>query len=246
MPKVWINTDTIFDKFIVMADDAILSADVKNETIEQTKARIENGEAPLNVLGEKATMIPWFSITKVEVDEHDTDIDIDYKAGKESKSKTLSFIDIDTRKQAFAELQSHMDKKFTCMTDSFNIVRAIYSPLLTLTILAIATWLLHGAAVAIAGGQHADIHGRHSGIKRLFYWALELLGPTGVMVVGGVLMLLAVMSLVKRIKRPPVITTLKEGKQSAGGIVGTLIKYTILAAIWYLFGPGMLAAMTVG
>jgi len=241
--KVWINKDTLFDKVIVIADDTVVTADVKEVSLEETKSRIENGEAALNVLGEKATMIPYFSIQNVEVDEYDTDIEVHYKTDKESKSKTLDFTDIDTRKLAFAEIRSHLSDKFTCMTEKYNIMRAIYAPVMTFTVLALITWALHGAATAISGGGEAGFSGRHSGIKRLVFWALDLLGPTGVLVLGGVFMLMTVMVLSKRIKQPPVITTLKEGEQSPGGIVGTVLKYGILAGMWYLFAPGILAAV---
>ncbi len=57
------------------------------------------------------------------------------------------------------------------------------------------------------------------------------------------MLLVAVLALSKRAKQPPVITTLKEGEQSPGGIVGTIVKYGILAGMWYLFAPGILAAV---
>jgi hypothetical protein len=244
MPQVWTNKDTLFDKLVVIAEDAVFSADMEESALQECKHRIDSGEPPLNVLGEKATMIPYFSITRVKVDEHDSDIDLDYKAGKESKNKTLAFTDIETRKLAFAEIQARLGDKFTCMTETYNVMRAVYAPLMTFTVVALVTWLLHGAAAAIAGGEEADFSGRHSGMKRLFYWILELLGPTGVLVLGGLFMLLAVMSLVKRAKQPPVITTLKEGQQHPGGIVGTVVRYGILAGMWYLFAPGIFAAVT--
>ena len=70
-------------------------------------------------------MIPYFSITKGKVDERDPDIDLDYTAGKESKSKTPSFSDIDTRKLAFAEIQARLGDNFTCMTDTYNMMQPV-------------------------------------------------------------------------------------------------------------------------
>ncbi len=128
MPKVWINKDTLFDKVVVVADDAIVTADVEESSLEATKSRLENGEAPLNVLGEKATMIPYFSISKAEVNERDTDIEVEYKADKDSKSKTLDFVDIDTRKAAFAEIQSQLGDKFNCMTGQYSVMRPGFMP----------------------------------------------------------------------------------------------------------------------
>ncbi len=129
------------------------------------------------------------------------------------------------------------------MTEQYTIMRAVYAPLMTFTVLALITWVLYGVTVTIAGSGEAGFSGRHSGMKRLIYWVLEMLGPTGVLVFGGLLMLFAVLVLVKRVKQPPLIITLKEGEQKPGRIMGTVMKYGVMAGIWCLFAPGVFAAV---
>lgn len=143
-----------------------------------------------------------------------------------------------------AEIQSHLGDEFTSMTEKYNLPRAAFGSLMTLTILIIVTWLLHGAAAEIADGAEADFSGRNSGIKKIFYWALDLLGETGILIIGGLLMLLAVLTLIRRIKEPMIVTTIKKGKQSPGAPLSTAIKYAILIGVWYLFAPGIVSSLT--
>jgi hypothetical protein len=70
------------------------------------------------------------------------------------------------------------------------------------------TWVLHGLAVALAGGAEAEISGRRSGIKKLVVWAVDVIGPLGVLSAGGIVVALTAAYLVKRVKTPPIMTTL--------------------------------------
>lgn len=238
--KVWINKESIFDNFIVVGDESVVTADLKDAEIDAAKKRILSGERPLNVLLDKATTIPYFMITKIVSEETDTDFEISYKTEKDSDTKTIDAVDIETRKEILRDIESHLDNDFTSMTEEYNVFRAIYASLMTLSGLIIITWLIHGAAASIVEGAEADISGRNSGIKALFVWVLELLGPTGVLIVGALLMFFAVMTLVRRIKQPTIVTTIKKGEQTSGALISTSIKYLIFVGVWYLFGPGML------
>jgi hypothetical protein len=243
MPKVWINDGTIFDAIIVISDDAIITGSLLDEELEDAKSRIERGESPLNVFGDRATMIPYFSIKKLKLEEGDEDIEVYYKKEKDEKSKTLDAVDESVRQEILAEIQPHLGDEFTSMTEKHSLPRAVFPSLMTLTVFIIITRILHGAAAAIAGGEEADISGRHSGLKALFLWVLDLLGPTGILIIGGLLMLFPLIILVKRIKQPTIITTIKKGKQRPGSVIGTTIKWAILIGVWYLFGPGIVAAL---
>jgi hypothetical protein len=243
MPKVWINDETIFDSIIVISDDAIITGSLQNEELEDAKSRIERGESPLNLFGDRATMIPYFSIKKIKLEESDEDIEVYYKKEKDEKSKTLDAVDKSVRQEILEEIQSHLGDDFTSMTEKYSLPRAVFPSLMTLTVFIIITRVLHGAATEIAAGAEAEISGRHSGLKSLFLWVLDLLGPTGVLILGGLLMLFPVILLVKRIKEPTIITTIKQGKQRPGSVIGTTIKWAILVGVWYLFGPGIIAAI---
>jgi hypothetical protein len=243
MPKVWINEESIHAEIIVVGDDAVITGSLEGEELEDVKKQIESGASPLNLFGERATMIPYFSIKKIKFEENDEDIEIDYKTEKDGKSEILGPTDIAAQQEILAEIQPHLAEDFTSMTEKYSLPRAVFPSLMTLTIFIIITRVLYSAAAEIAAGAEAEISGRHSGLKTLFLWVLDLLGPIGVLIVGGLLMFLPVMMLIRRIKEPTVVTTIKQGKQRPGSVIGTTIKWAILVGVWYLFGPGIIAAL---
>jgi hypothetical protein len=98
-------------------------------------------------------------------------------------------------------------------------------------------------AIDIATGAEAEYSERHSGIKALFFWFKDLIGPIGVLILGSLFMVLAVMVLVQRFKTPPIITRLKQGEQKPSRGLGTAIKHAILAGIWYLFVPTLVSSL---
>jgi hypothetical protein len=241
--SIWIKKGDAEGSIGIVGDDAIITCSLKNEALDEAQARIEGGEAPLNVLGKDAIHIPYFNVTRVEFDEHEEEIEIAYRSGKEGKTETIHFSDKEARSAAFHLIEKRLGVGFTSLTESYTKIRAIYMPLMMLTIFGFLTWVMHGAAADIAAGAEAEISGRHRGIKAIFYWVMDLIGPTGVLILGGLFIALAVMMLVQRFKTPPIITRLKEGPQKPSRGLGTAIKYAILAGIWYLFAPALYASI---
>lgn len=242
MEKVWINASSIFDTLIVIGDDAIVTAKLKEEQLEDAKQRIENGEGVLNVLGKDAVHIPYFKIKKIKIEESDTDFEVTYEGEKGSDDKTLDAVDVETRNLMVDMVQLHLGADFTRLTETLSKPRAIFASVMTFTILLFLTGILHSAAASIASGAEVDIHGRSKGVKYVFYWILDLLGPTGVLIVGCLLLMLPMITFYKRLKVPMVVTTIKQGDQKPASMAGTVIRYAMLLAVWYLFGPGMVAA----
>jgi hypothetical protein len=243
MSKVWVNADGIYDPIIVIGKDAIITASLKDDELQDAKSRIEQGESPLNLFGDKATMIPYFSIQKIKLEENDEDIEIGYKGEKDTKSKTLGPADKAAQQEILAEIQSHLGDGFTSMTEKYSLPRAAFPSLMTLSVFIIITNMLYGAAAEIATGVEMEITGRRRGLKKLFVWILDLIGPTGVLIIGGNFMLFAILALVKRIKEPTVVTTIKQGEQRPGSPIVTIIKYVIFVGVWALFGPWIVSSL---
>lgn len=241
--NTWIKKGAADGGITAVGNDAIIHGSLKNEALEEMKGRIEGGESLLNLLGKEATHIPFHSITQVEFDEHEEEIEISYKGEKEGKTKTLEFADKTERNAAFQQIANHLGEGFTSLTERYSKIRAVYLPLFMLTVIGFITWLLHGTAAEIAAGAEADFHGRHKGIKALFFWILDLIGPVGVLIVGGLFLALGVMALIQRFKKPPIITRLKAGTQKPSRGIATVIKYAILAGIWYLFLPALFSSV---
>jgi hypothetical protein len=86
--------------------------------------------------------------------------------------------------------------------------RAAGIPLIAGALLSAFTYVSAAAAVGLGNGEEADIHGRNRAAKAAFVWALDLLGPTGVWIVGGLAVVCCVLWMVSRIKRPPLMVTI--------------------------------------
>ena len=94
-------------------------------------------------------------------------------------------------------------------TISVSRARAVAAPGILLTIALAVTYACSQAAAEIETGREIVITGRHQAIKRLALSGLDLLGPTGVGVVGGLVALVAVGWMVRRAAKPPVAITLR-------------------------------------
>ncbi len=62
---------------------------------------------------------------------------------------------------------------------------SLKGPILGLIAAPLLTWGTYTTALQIRSGAHVEITGRRALTKRLFAWAAETLGPTGVLVAGG-------------------------------------------------------------
>ena len=62
---------------------------------------------------------------------------------------------------------------------------SLKGPIIGLIIAPILSWATYSTALDIQGGTYREPTGRRAGLKKLFAWIAESLGPTGVLVVGG-------------------------------------------------------------
>lgn len=204
----WIDPDRIFDSVVVMSDDAVYVCNPTEDRAREIAASLESGEPAHIVMKEDPTTILIGGINVVRYDQHDDDLDIGFKLGKESASKNIAFSNREERDDFAAQLSERLPD-FDGRTVQWGPVRASLGPLTFGGIAGGLTWMLHAAAQAMAAGAEAEASGRRAGLKRLIMGSIDLVGPMGVLVVGGLVLALTGMVLVKRIKSPPLVTTLK-------------------------------------
>jgi len=208
----WIDPERIFDSVVVTTTDAVYVCNPPEERAKAIVSAIEAGEpASQVVLKDDPTTILFAGIEKVRFDQLDDDIDIDFKLGKSNESKNITFSNREERDAFAAELTEHLPG-FTSETVEWGRVRAAFGPVVFGSIVSFFTFVFHAAARAMAAGAEADATGRRAGVKRLVMWAIELVGPIGVLVVGGLVLSLTAAYLFKRLKTPPIMTTLKPGR----------------------------------
>jgi len=203
----WIDPERIFDSVVVLTDDAIYVCNPPEERAKEIAAALQAGEPASQLVKEDPTTILVGGITKVRYDRKDDDVTIHFRMGKESGDKNITFSSREERDAFMIELVERLPE---CESETveWGPVRAAVGPLGFGTFAAFMTWVLHGAAVAIAGGAEAEASGRRAGLKKLVMWAVELVGPIGVLVVGGLVLVMTGAFLVMRVKNPPIWTTL--------------------------------------
>jgi hypothetical protein len=235
MAKLWCgDEETWFNQLVLLTGESIVVANTSDDDVAPIRERLESGENPAAVLSSDALTIPFLSVTKISTDKHDEDIDISYKVGSETKSKTLRLKNPEKRDEVYAELKQVYGEKFQEAEDRYNVLRAAFGSLMGLTIFGGLTWLAVQASKVLRAAGDYEVEGSRAGLKKLIGWILETLGPTGCTIVGGLICALIAWNLVNRVKQPPEMLILQEGPYKSASMVGLTMKYSILLFIWYV------------
>ncbi|MDJ0788889.1 MAG: hypothetical protein QNK05_18950 [Myxococcota bacterium] len=207
----WIDAERVFDKVVALSDDVIYVANPSSEQALAMKQALDGDEPASTVIKDDATSILINSILLVSYNAHDTDIDIAYQAGKEKESKNIDFSTAAERNDFALQLAERLPD-FESKSVQYGRIRAALGPLAFGAVASLLTLAFYGAAIEIAGGATAEIEGRHRAIKNLVFMALDWIGPTGVLIVGGLLMFATGYTLVHRVHTPPLMHKLKRPK----------------------------------
>lgn len=235
MLKLWCgDIDTALGRLYLITDEALYLSSPDDKDVPAIRERLENGENPVSVLTGGTDVIPLPSISKITTDKHDDDIEITYLHGSENKTRTIWLANQEKRDEVFAALKATYANRFQETEDIYTMPRAVYGSLLALTIFGGLTWGGAKAAIVFREAGDYEISGSRQGLKALIAWILELLGPTGVSIIGGIFCLMSAMVLYKRIKEPPMMLVLQEGPHKTGSSIGFVFKYGLMFGAWYL------------
>ena len=232
MTQVWCGSEELlFGGLIVLTDDTLALADPDKKQLPATRQRLLAGEAPSAVLGSDATIIPIAAVRRFVTDVHDEDIEVEYASGASNETETLRLASGEKRDEVFAALKTAAGDRFTEYEESFSVPRSAFAPLMTLTICGALTWVFARAAQDVSSGAN-DPGFQSDTLKAIMLWFMRLFGPTGVYIVGGLLCALCLLSLVMRVKRPPTLLILNQGKHRPGTKLGLVFKYLLLLGAW--------------
>lgn len=204
--KIYSNPKALFNNVLAIYPDHVMVARPTESALGEQLARLEADPA---ATPDGAKHIPFATITNVRYNEKDQHLDIHYRQGKDKKEATFTFADTAEREEVFAELKKVLPT-YSEKRQEMNAMSAGVKPLLVALVLSFFTYIGFRAAQQLAAGAEAEVSGRHSGVKRLFAWLLDLLGPTGVLIIGGLMVAGALLVLVKRMGEPPIWVTLKK------------------------------------
>lgn len=237
--QYWLDVDGEDTQLLVVTQEAVYAETCKSAIADQQLQRLQSGESPAQVFGDKATHIVLRSLNKVQWSTADDALDFVSGEGKEQKSQSLSIEDPGIRAAVFGAVEQRTQGRFRRFEDQFGKARAAFASALTFSLLAMGTAIASKAATAIRAADEVEISGRKKGLKQIVVWALDTLGPWGCSILGGLLCALALFVLIQRVQAPPHLQILqaKPYKPQHGIVTG--FKYALLAGLWVLLGPGV-------
>ncbi len=205
----WWNEEASFDRLVVLTDEVLYVGNPKREQGRELLGRLQQGEPPGQVLKGAAETVLLADLKRVQWDRKQDDVDLRW--GKDD-DKHLVF-ESSVQRDEFAAALTEKLHGFEGKTVEFSKLRAALAPGGFGLLATGMTWLFYHAALALEAGDEADIRGRNKGIKQALLWIMETVGPTGVVILGGIVVALSIATLVKRVGDPPIMTTLKPGKK---------------------------------
>ena len=234
MGAVWCADDTYFKDLIFLTESNLVIDRPDEEKAPQIKDALLGGTPAAQVLSSNSTDIPLLAITSIQADRTDDEIEIHYKSGDETKEKSIRLASPEKREEVYQELKAAFGEKFTESEDNYSIPRAAFGSLTALTVFGLLTWGGAKFAAMLQAAEDYDISGSNRGAKQLIAWVLELLGPTGVYVVGGIFCALSAMVLYSRVTQPQQMVILQEAPYKPGSRITLTLKYMALIFVWYI------------
>ena len=207
MVEVFTNDDQLFDRLLVFTNEAICVSNPEQGRLSAIASQLREG-VPVGTVVPDVQEITYSAISSVKANRHRTDLNIYYKEQSRDRLKNVDFANAEARDRALASLARRLPRSFQRSDVQYGPARAVLAPLATAGAFAAFTYLAVQAAVEVGAGDEIIIRGSATTQKRLFVWALGLLGPTGIGLVGGVVVLGCLLWLIARIKKPPLMTIL--------------------------------------
>jgi hypothetical protein len=203
MADVFVNPDGVFDRLVVLSDTGLSATNPDSSLLASATP-----EQLALLIPPNQVQIPWASIVKVRSNRHRDDINVTFRGSSREELKNIGFKDAASRDAALRAIQKRLGPQFRWREEQYGIGRAAGIPLVAGVVMSVFTYVSAMAAAGLANGEQADIHGRNRATKAAFVWALDLIGPTGVWVVGGLAVACCVLWMMGRIKRPPLMVTI--------------------------------------
>jgi hypothetical protein len=210
--SVWVNPRAALDRATLLFDDALVVANPSAEIAAQLPTKLAAGERLETLLGGKATVIPLSDIRTIRGKQGADDLDVSYTAQRKARMMNVGFADSATRDEVLDAVRHRMGEGFQLRVQELSPLQSAIKPffiLLVVTLFVVAGFV---GALEIAAGAEYDISGRGAMLQRAYVSIVSLLGPVGVLVLGGLLVLALLVWFVRRVLNPPTQMTLARAK----------------------------------
>jgi hypothetical protein len=195
---------------LALSEDAVYLTTLDDKNRRRARADLEAGHPADEVLEGADTIIPYEIMTKVEGNLYHTFFDIKFKKpGDAAESeKTIHCEDKHSRDEVIEALRDRLGPGWGRKVKEYTRLRASLEPLIVIVLFGFITWCFYMA------GAHPESDSSGSKVVRtnllgaIFVWVYNLLGPWGVVTIGGLIVALGVAWLVARLIKPPLMHTL--------------------------------------
>jgi len=192
--KIWITSEEEKTKnYLIATENSIwITEETKDVNINDL---IENNELS------NMSIYKTNDIKEVLFNESDSKITIEFKDSK------IKDIEINTNSEIFTDVNNFFVSNLKGVEiKNYSLLKQIKPSLFGTALFGGITWVLYTTALSIQNGEHLDTSGRRSLIRKIIVGIADFLGPTGSLIVGGLLTLLFVYTFINTIRKP------KEGK----------------------------------
>ncbi len=234
MSAVWCADDTYFKDLIYLNESNLVIDRPEEEKTPQIKDALLGGTPAAQVLSSKSVDIPLLSITSIQADRADNEIEVHYRVGNEVKEETLHLANEEAREDVYQQLKAAFGDKFSETEHNYSVPRAAFGSLSALTIFGLLTWGGAKFASLLRAAEDYEISGSRQGLKALIAGILEFIGPIGVYVVGGLICAMCALTLYTRVTQPQQMVILQAEPYKPGSKITLTLKYMGLIFVWYV------------
>ncbi len=204
----WVNSGEL----LALSDAALCLASLDDEKMQAAQEALARGDSAETVLGDSATVIPFDGMKKVESNLHNKSIQVWWRTSGafSDDDKVIDCADKESRDEIMKALRGRLGPNWKREVIEYSRLRASLEPLLIIGVFGFATFCFYMAGAHPeddkSGGGTKTVRTNFIGV--IFVWVYNLLGPIGVVVLGGSIVALGVAWLVARLLKPPIMLTL--------------------------------------
>jgi hypothetical protein len=183
--RIWTNIynqDTDNPSLVRLTAQGLFLGKIPVADLDATAQLLAAGEP---VLGHT---IPLVDIKRIEGAAESPALTFTVNLADERRERvTVVLRDSVHRDELLDAIETQLGYDWERVTRAGNRFKEALWPLATAAFLALLTWLMYSEAEDIAGRPDVNPRGRmrHRMVRRLMYWLEEVLGSTGVLILGG-------------------------------------------------------------
>jgi hypothetical protein len=209
---VFSSSEQLFDRLVVLTNEALFTANPEKAQLKGIATAVPAAAPAVKSVVPDAEEIAFKSISSVKANRHRSDLNVYYHDGSRDRMKNIDFDTAAIRDRAFEGFRRRLGPRFVKDEVQYSVLSAAFAPLLAVVVFAAVTMFMMGAAQELKDGVEVKIRGGAVAAKGIFVVVLGVLGPTGVMILGGLFVLGGIAWLVARLRKPPLMAILTAKK----------------------------------